>query len=296
MLPGMKKLTDIFAQKKKTFSLELFPPKTPKGYDKLMATISAMAELKPDFISCTYGAGGGNRDKTFDIAQHVQERHGIPAVAHLTCVLNTRAEIKAILEDIQKRGIRNILALRGDPPLEHPNWVPGEDHFHYSVDLCRFIREHFGYTFCIGVAGFPQGHPQAVSLEQDAQYLHKKIQNGADFIVTQFFFQNEDYFAYVRRLQALGVHARVIPGVLPITNYPRVVTFSEKDHIILDERLKSQFEPIAQDPEKTLEAGKTLAIEQARALLTGQAPGIHFYTLNKIQPLKDIFFNIKDLL
>ncbi|HSA31402.1 MAG TPA: methylenetetrahydrofolate reductase, partial [Candidatus Omnitrophota bacterium] len=150
----MTKVPEIFSQKAKTFSFELFPPKTEAGYQKLLETIGRLAQLKPDFISCTYGAGGGNREKTLDIAQLIQRDHGIPSVAHLTCVLNTTAQILEILKDIHTRGIKNILALRGDPPLEHPDWTPGPENFKYSFELCHFIRTHFKSAFGIGVAGF----------------------------------------------------------------------------------------------------------------------------------------------
>ena len=136
----MKKLTEIFKEKQKTFSFELFPPKTEKGYENLLNTIAQLAELKPDFISCTYGAGGGNRNKTFDIAQHIQDQYEIPAVAHLTCVLNTKNQIKNILNDIKNRQLCNILALRGDPPLDQPDWQPGPEDFAYSYELCAFVR------------------------------------------------------------------------------------------------------------------------------------------------------------
>ncbi|MEW5895571.1 MAG: methylenetetrahydrofolate reductase [NAD(P)H] [Candidatus Omnitrophota bacterium] len=289
----MEKLTTIFSKKSRTFSFEFFPPKTEKGYENLLATIGQMAELKPDFISCTYGAGGGNRDKTFEIAQHVQDQFGIPAVAHLTCVLNTRNQIKTIIEDIEKRGIRNILALRGDPPKEYPGWTPGPENFRFSYELCSFIRHNFGDHFGIGVAGFPEGHPLAPSLEKDAFFLKNKLAQGGDFVITQFFLDNQFYFNYVRRLTDIGVTARIIPGVLPIANYERLQEFSKHDHITIPPRIKEIFEPIQHDPEKTLEAGKAFAIEQCKDLLAGGAPGIHFYTLNKYYPAADILNEIK---
>lgn len=284
----MRKLTKILQNKKKTFSFELFPPKTEKGYENLLHTIEKLAALEPDFFSCTYGAGGGSRDKTFDIAQHIQDKHNIAVLAHLTCVLNTKTQIKNILDDIKNRGLCNILALRGDPPKDQPNWKPGPQNFRFSCELCAFTRQHFGDDFSIGVAGFPEGHISCRDLQKDALFLKNKLTNGGDFVITQIFFNNIDYFNYVRRLMDIGVNTRVIPGILPIANYNRVLEFSKKDGISIPKKVKEIFEPIKNDPEKTIEAGKQYAIEQCQDLLNGGAPGIHFYALNKYQPVADI--------
>ena len=150
----MQKITDIFAHQKLTFSFELFPPKTEEGYLKLLNTLHTLCALKPDFISCTYGAGGGSREKTLDIVEQIQNHHHVPSVAHLTCVLNTKNEIKDILTEMKQRGICNVLALRGDAPMDNPNWTPGKNNFKYSWELVAFIREHFKDHFSIGVAGY----------------------------------------------------------------------------------------------------------------------------------------------
>lgn len=290
----MQKITEILQNKPKTFSFELFPPKTEKGYENLLNTIKNLAELEPDFFSCTYGAGGGNRDKTFDIAQHIQTQHSIPTMAHLTCVLNTKTQIKNILNDIKGRGLCNILALRGDPPLDYPDWEPGPQNFRFSYELCTFIRQHFGQDFSIGVAGFPEGHVLSPDVQKDALFLKNKLTSGGDFVITQLFLDNTYYFHYVRRLMDIGVNTRVIPGILPIANYQRLLEFSRRDGITIPQRVKDVFEPIQNDPEKTLEAGKRYAIEQCQDLLNGGAPGIHFYALNKYQPVADILKSIKD--
>ena len=154
----MTKIKEIFQQRQRTYSFELFPPRTDQGSRNLLNTITELAALKPDFISCTYGAGGGSRDKTRCGPAHPGQTYGVTGLAHLTCVLHTKEEIKNILRDIRSRGIENVLALRGDSPRENPDWEPGKDNFHYSSELCAFIREHFGEYFTIGVAGFPEGH------------------------------------------------------------------------------------------------------------------------------------------
>ena len=179
------KISNLFSENKLTFSFEIFPPKTEEGYVKLHHTMQQLCDLKPDFISCTYGAGGGSREKTLEIAQHVQTNHCIPSLAHLTCVLHTRDEIKDILTEMKKRGICNILALRGDAPRENPDWAPGVHNFKYSWELVDFIRKHFNDSFSIAVAGFPEGHLLCPDRELDARYLKNKIDHGADYVITQ---------------------------------------------------------------------------------------------------------------
>ena len=289
----MEKINEIFNSKEKTYSFELFPPKTDKGFANLLVTLDQLASLKPDFISCTYGAGGGNRGKTLDVVEHIQKKHGIIGLAHLTCVLHTKEEIKNILEDIKSRDIKNILALRGDPPQNNPDWKPGEENFKYSSELCAFAREEFHDYFSIGVAGFPEGHVLCPDKDRDAQYLKTKIDNGADFVITQLFFDNEEYFDYVNRLKNLGVNARIIPGIFPITNYQSLVKFCGLCGTTVTSEIKEIFEPIQEDKEATLEAGIQFAARQCRQLLDGGAPGLHFYCLNKTNPTAAILSHIR---
>jgi len=284
----MKKITDIFAEKKQTFSFEVFPPKTDEGYTKLKATIGELCSLSPDFISCTYGAGGGNRDKTLDIAQYIQDVHHTVSMAHLTCVLNSRDDILHIVKNIQDRGIANVLALRGDPPQECPDWQPGVDNFPYCKDLCAFITKNFGPSVCVGVAGFPEGHLTCPDKELDADRLKMKIANGAGFVVTQLFFDNQFYFDYVARLRTRGVTCPVVPGILPITNYQGMLKFVERCGTTVPRGVKEIFEPIQDDPEKVLEAGIRFAIDQCQDLLKNGAPGVHLYSLNKLHPVDEI--------
>lgn len=290
----MKKIIDLIHTKKTpTISFELFPPKTEQGYVNLLETIKQLASLKPDFISCTYGAGGGSRDKTLDITAHIQNQHKIVGLAHLTCVLHSKDEILALLKDIKSREIYNILALRGDPPKENPNWTPGADNFKYSSELCAFARKHFDNHLCIGVAGFPEGHLLCPNRDQDAKYLKTKIDCGADFVITQLFFNNQDYFDYIARLKNLGVNAPVLPGILPITDYPNLLKFCQMCGASVPENVKKIFEPLAADKDKTFEAGIEFATQQCRELLKGGAPGLHFYSLNKLSPTDRILKNLK---
>lgn len=289
----MTKIPDLFTVKERTYSIELFPPKTDDGYAHLRETIQALTALKPDFFSCTYGAGGGNRSKTLDIVRHIQEEYGIPAMHHFTCVYHSREEIKGILDDIQAAGIDNILALRGDPPPGQPHWTPGAEHFQYSCELCAFIRKHYGDSFGIGVAGFPEGHVLAPDKDRDAGYLKSKVDAGADFVITQLFFDNRDYFGYMDRLTKLGVTKRVIPGILPITNYDSLIKFCAMCGASVPEKVHTIFAPIREDKQKMLEAGITFAIEQCEELLDRGAPGLHFYALNKLEPVQTILNHVR---
>ncbi|MFQ5846677.1 MAG: methylenetetrahydrofolate reductase [NAD(P)H] [Candidatus Methylomirabilales bacterium] len=284
----MERIKDLFAHQKRTFSFELFPPKTDKGYENLLNTIAQLCELQPDYISCTYGAGGGNREKTFDIVQHIEAHHHVIGMAHLTCVLNTKYDIAAIVEDIKSRGIRNILALRGDPPQGQPDWQPTDDNFKYSSELAAFIRAKYAEYFGIAVAGFPEGHILCPDRDKDAEFLKLKIDAGADFVITQLFFDNKDYFEYVERLRRIGVHVRVIPGILPITDYAALQRFCLLCGATVTDEVKRIFAPLQDDRDATLKAGIEFAIRQCQQLLDGGAPGIHFYCLNKVHPTADI--------
>jgi len=289
----MQKIKELFEQKSTTYSFELFPPKTEKGYQNLLGTIEKLSSLQPDFISCTYGAGGGNREKTMDIVQHIEEKHQVIGLAHLTCVLHTKDELKNIIEDIQSRGVKNILALRGDPPQDQPDWQPTANNFRYSSELAAFIRQQFGDTFGIAVAGFPEGHLLCPDRDQDAQFLKIKIDSGADFVITQLFFDNKDYFEYIERLKTIGVHVRVIPGILPITNYKNLQRFCALCGATVTDEVKEIFEPIQEDDEAMFEAGVEFAINQCKSLLDGGAPGLHFYSLNKISPTDRILSAVR---
>jgi methylenetetrahydrofolate reductase (NADPH) len=289
----MRKITEILEHQKPSLSFELFPPKTEEGYLKLLNTIDTLCALKPDFFSCTYGAGGGSRAKTLDIVELIQNHHHIPSVAHLTCVLHLKNELLNILAEMKERGICNVLALRGDPPKDDPGWNPGVDNFKYSWELVAFIRKHFKDHFSIGVAGFPEGHILCPDREVDALYLKNKIDHGADYVITQLFFNDQDYFDYVARLIKLGVSSPVIPGILPITDYPALVKFSSMCGASIPQEVHDIFQPIAQDHEKTMIAGIDFCLKQCRKLLEGGAPGLHFYTLNKTHPMDVIIKKLR---
>ena len=283
------KITDIFKQKDKTFSFEIFPPKTPEGDIKLIhETLKELSLLKPDFVSCTYGAAGGNKDKTLALVEHIQKAYNIPSMAHLTCISHTKDEIHEIVKKAKVKGIQNILALRGDPPRDNPELVPGIDNYKHSSELITFLRQEYKDIFCLGVAGFPEMHPLSANKETDIKYLKHKIDCGADFIITQLFFDNKIYFDYVESVRKSGITKRIIPGILPITSYDGLIKFCKTCGATIPDKVHEIFAPIKDNPEKIIKAGIDFAVEQSLDLIKKGAPGIHFYTLNKVYPIKNI--------
>ena len=283
----MKKITQIFAEKPWTFSFEFFPPKTEAGQARLLDTAAELARRGADFFSVTYGAGGSASHTTLDIVLGLQYRHDVAVMHHLTCVKHTYREIREQLAGMARVGVRNIMALRGDLPIDQPDFKLGEDQPKFAYELIDLLREYRDW-FAIGVPGFPEGHPMAPSLELDSKYLRIKQDRGADFTVTQLFFENEQYFDFVSRVRAEGVTMRLIPGILPITNYSRLLDFCSNCGVSVPERIRDEFEPLRDDPEATREHGIKFVAEQCRDLLDRGAPGLHFYCLNKPEPVLTI--------
>ena len=281
------KITDIFKKKNQTFSFEFFPPKTEEGMKNLLRTIRDLKEFKPDYVSVTYGAMGTTQDKTISIIDEIQNKLDITAMSHLTCVGATSGQIGAILEKLEELGIKNIMALRGDPPQGHKKFVHTPGGFMNATDLIQSIKNK--NSFCIGAAGYPEGHIEAQSLDMDLDYLKMKMDMGADFIVTQLFLDNSFYYQFRERARKKGIKLRLIPGVMPVTNFQQIQKFASmcgcKIPTILEERLY----PIRENKEEVAKLGIGYAIEQCRDLLANEAPGLHFYTLNKSTATRQIF-------
>ena len=287
----MNKISDILKQKDKTFSFEVFPAKTPEGDINLIHKIfRELTSLNPDFISCTYGAGGGNRDKTLAIVEHIQKAYNIPTMAHLTCICHTKEEIYEIIKKIEKK---NILALRGDPPKDNPTLSPGIDNFKHSSELVTYIKQTYKDNFGIAVAGFPECHPLSKNKEEDLFYLKEKLNCGADFVITQLFFDNKIYFDYVNSAKKIGITKKIIPGILPITSYSGLVKFCNTCGATIPKIVHDTFAPYDDNQEKIIELGIKFAIRQCKELLASGAPGIHFYTLNKVYSVKRILEEIR---
>jgi methylenetetrahydrofolate reductase (NADPH) len=257
----------------------------------LLSTISQLKELKPSFVSMTYGAGGSTRQKTVELVTRIKKETGIEAAAHLTCVGHSENELISVLMDLEKAGVDNVLALRGDPPKGHTSFVPAKDGYRYASDLVRLIRKKF--KFSVGVAGYPEKHVEAASMDEDLKHLKEKVDAGADFIVTQLFFDNKDYFRFVERVRALGINVPVIAGIMPVTDIEQIKRFTVMCGATLPPAFLSKLESLAADKAAVIQAGIDHATEQCRELVQKGAPGIHFYTLNKSHATIEIFKNLK---
>ncbi|MFH1046194.1 MAG: methylenetetrahydrofolate reductase [NAD(P)H] [Candidatus Omnitrophota bacterium] len=288
----IRRIADILKEKKRTYSYEFFPPKTEKGREKLPETAEVYAGLGADWFSVTYGAGGSTRELTIQIVDDLQKRTGVPVMHHFTCVGHSKEQLKTIIGEMKKRNICNILALRGDAPEGEKFWTPAPDGLEYCYQLIKLIRS-CGDFFSIGVAGFPEGHINCPDKETDAKYLKIKIDAGAEFVITQLFFDNKDYFAYLERAKKVGVNVRILPGIIPITDYQTLLRFCKACGATIPERVHDIFKPLDGDAQGTYRAGVEFAVGQCNELLSGGAPGLHFYSLNKVEPTREILSKIK---
>jgi len=292
----MRFIRDIYAEKmaakKPVISFEFFPPKTDEGDRALLEKqIPALLAARPDFCSVTYGAGGSTREKTLMIVDRIQRQHGLPALAHLTCVNHTRDEVRAVLEKIRALGCKNILSLRGDPPGGGEfQTTPGG--FEFAAQLVQFIRETG--DFSIGVAGFPEGHiANKIGKFDDWKHLKEKVDAGADFVLTQLFFDNADYFEFCNHVAGrLGMRAPLVPGIVPILSATGITKFTQLCGAKIPPPLRAKLDELGTDDEAAAKFGIEYATRQCEELLRAGAPGLHFYTLNKapatVQVLKNL--------
>jgi methylenetetrahydrofolate reductase (NADPH) len=274
------KIKDMFDRGQAVISFEFFPPKTDKGTAQLFDAARLLGPCRPSFVSVTYGAGGSTRDRTLDLVARIKSELGIETMAHLTCVGANRDEIAAVLDRLAAAGIENVLALRGDPPKGEDTFVPVDGGFRYASELIAFIREK-GYPFCIGAACYPEGHPETPDLEADLAHLKQKVDSGAEFLITQLFFDNQDYGAFVRRARAAGIDCPIVPGLMPITNVAQVHRFTKMCGARIPQELNRRLKIVETDASAVVATGVHWTTTQARALLADEAPGLHFYTLNK---------------
>jgi len=276
-----------------SFSFEFFPPKDNEGFDKLFTTITQLKPCQPTYVSVTFGAGGSTRTKTIDLVGRIKNEIGLESMAHLTCVGSDKEYIAAILDTLQAQGIQNVLALRGDPPQGQEKFEKPENGFAYANELVAFIRAN--YDFCIGVAGYPEGHLECPDKKADLDHLKRKVDAGADFIVTQLFFDNRYYFDFIDRAQNLGIHIPIIPGIMPILNVKQVQRFTKMCGSTIPALLMERLEAVQDDPETVRQLGIDHAAEQCEHLLQEGAPGIHFYTLNRSNATLKILESLKKL-
>jgi methylenetetrahydrofolate reductase (NADPH) len=273
------RIEDILGEQRPVFSFEFFPPKTDEGQAVLESALSDLKEDAPEYVSVTYGAGGTTRNRTLEITKWLKRDLGIEAMAHLSCVGESKERVAEILGELADAGIENVLALRGDPPRGETEWKPHPEGLHYSVELIELIRERF--DLCVGAACFPEVHPEAPDLDTDLHYARRKVAAGAAFLITQLFFDNELYFEFVDAARSAGIGVPIIPGIMPITNFNQIKTITGMCGATIPSELERELEGRAGDPEAVAELGVAYATLQCSDLLARGAPGIHFYTLNR---------------
>jgi methylenetetrahydrofolate reductase (NADPH) len=287
------RIDEIIPANPPCFSFEFFPPKTDDGQRLLESTLAVLKEDSPDYVSVTYGAAGSTRDRTVEITKWIKQDLGIEAMAHLSCVGEPTDRLIEILHEIADAGIDNVLALRGDPPRGEAEWTPHPEGLEYSINLIELIKSRF--DFCIGAACFPEVHPEARDADQDLHYAKQKVDAGASFLITQLFFDNEDYFDFVQRARAIGIEVPIIAGIMPITNFEQVKRFTTLCGATIPEPLHEQLERhhSSDDGEGVMDLGVAYATLQCADLLARGAPGIHFYTLNKSPATRAIVSALK---
>lgn len=287
----MTLITDLLRPDQPSFSFEFFPPKTDQGEANLWAAIAELERYNPTFVSVTYGAGGSTRDRTLRIVQRIAAETSMLPMAHLTCVSATVEEVTAVIDELADAGVRNIMALRGDMPGGFDvRWEATEGGLSHADDLVRLI--HTRGDFCVGVASFPEGHPESPDRDTDARHLAGKLNAGAAFATTNLFFDAEDYFSHVEMVRAHGSDAPIIPGIMPVTNVAQIERMTAMSGATFPSRLAERLRAVADDPDKVAAIGVEVATDLCQDLLDGGAPGIHFYTLNRSTATREIWANL----
>ena len=269
------------------FSFEFFPPKDEAGMRTLEHSINQLARLKPAFVSVTCGAAGATRDLTRNLVHSLQDKYAFGVIAHLTATGYSRDELAELIRDYRSQGIRNFLALRGDPPQDRPEWTPAPDQLKHAVDVVKSIHDRIS-DVSVGVAGYPEVHPEAESPDADLRRLKEKVDAGADFVITQMFFDNDLYFNFVNRARQAGVRIPILPGIMPVTRAGQVERFQSLCRVVVPPPLASALAAV-DDPARIREIGVSYASAQCADLLRRGAPGIHFYTLNQSRACHAIF-------
>jgi methylenetetrahydrofolate reductase (NADPH) len=284
-------IRDLLDPQAPSFSFEFFPPRTDAGELTLWETIRELEPYRPTFVSVTYGAGGSTRDRTLRVVQRIAAETSMVPMAHLTCVAATRSDVAAVVDELAAAGIRNIMALRGDMPggWDVP-WEATEGGFTHAAELVAMLAERGG--FCVGVASFPEGHPESPDRDTDARHLAAKLNAGADFATTQLFFRAEDYFTHVELVRAHGASQPIIPGVMPVTDVAQIQRMTAMSGSAFPDEVAERLRAVDVDPDKVRAVGVEIATELCQALLAGGAPGIHFYTLNRSTATREIWANL----
>ncbi len=288
------KLTEIFLNKKQSFSFEFFPPKTAEAEEQLYSAVAELKSLTPTFVSVTYGAMGSTSSTSLRIAEHVKTKLGLEVASHLTCVGNTKVEMEEVLRQIKSKGIQNLVALRGDPPKGETEFKPVIGGFRFAAELVGYIRAHaeFRDWFSIAVAGYPEGHPETKSRESDWDHLFSKVKEGADAVITQLFFNNGDFFRFEEECRKRGIRVPLVAGIMPVTNGKQITRFSQMCGASIPQPILNAIVKYGDDNDSITRFGIDYASRQCEDLLKHRIAGIHFYTLNRSHATAEIYKNL----
>lgn len=273
-------ITSFFDQNRPVRSLEFFPPKDNEGVENLRSTATILKRIQPDFVSVTYGAGGSTRERTAQVCGFLKEEFGFTVMPHLTCVGSSRDELGALADQIYGQGFRNIMTLRGDPPKGQSVFEPYKDGLRYAADLVQLLKNRHS-EFCLGVAGYPEKHPEAASLDTDLANLKRKIDAGGSFVTTQLFFDNEVYFRFVDRCRSAGITVPILPGIMPVLSLKQIQRFTQMCGASLPDKLVRRLEAAGEYSDAVEAVGIDWSLNQIRQLLENGAPGYHLYIMNR---------------
>ncbi len=284
------RIDEILKTRSSGVSFEFFPPKTAEGRESLLRVLNQLEQYSPIYVSVTYGAGGTTRERTKETIFQIKERSDIPIMSHLTCIGATRDSISNILTEYMNNGVDNILALRGDKPQGMEDFDISKGEFRYAEDLVKFIKT-FNY-FCIAVAVYPEGHQESPSLEADLEYTKMKVDAGADFAITQMFFDNRFFYDFVERAQKRGINIPILPGIMPITDFEKIRKFASFCKATIPVEIEDKFARISGKPEDMVKLGVEIAVKQCEDLIENGVRFLHFYTLNKSDAVTDILASL----
>jgi methylenetetrahydrofolate reductase (NADPH) len=279
MVPD-RSISELFAERRVLRSLEFFPPKDDAGVEALRATAQALRRMQPDFVSVTYGAGGTTRDRTAQVSAMLRTEFGFTVMPHLTCVGHSRDELSALADRIHAGGFRNIMTLRGDPPKGTTEFKVAADGLRHASELAELLKARHP-DFCLGVAGYPEKHPEAPSLEADLTHLRRKVDAGAAFVTTQLFFDNAVYYRFVEKCRAAGITVPIVPGIMPVLSLKQIQRFTQMCGATLPPQLTKRLEAAADNADVVETIGIDWALNQIRGLIANGAPGYHLYILNR---------------
>lgn len=288
------KIIDILNQKQMSLSYEVFPPKQETSFDSVQHATEEIAELKPAFMSVTYGAGGGTSKYTLSIAKHLKEKYNVPMLAHLTCVSSNKETVKQRIQEFKENGILNIMALRGDltPELETSDRTKWD--YHYAIDLVRELKE--SGDFCIGAACYPEIHPESTNQKEDIKYLKEKVDAGVDFLTTQMIFDNNLFINFLYKIREAGIEVPVLPGIMPITNANQVKRAIQLSGAFMPIRFKAMVDKFGESPEAMKQAAIAYATDQIIDLYANGITNVHVYSMNKPDVARGIYNNLSNIL